>query len=244
MRIHAYMRARGKIILVYAHKYGVRLCVWHTDALTGVRSCVRSCVRCALARIIYPYIIFFKKMVAMMKLNRAEFAKSRGVHPSTVTRWIQDGRISLDINGKIDSAAAEIDLSKTASHEPHHEARRAQLADERHQKSIKTDRESSARDDVASRHRAARMRREEAQADMAEMERQKMSGTLVERAEVDFLLRDLGAVIQSQIQAMPYRLAPQLLSANGADAINAVLDSAAHDLLTEISNEIERRSAQ
>lgn len=62
-----------------------------------------------------------------MKVTQAEFARLCGVNKSTVTRWIQNGRIERDAHGLIDPEAAAEMRAATESPMPHHQARKDQL---------------------------------------------------------------------------------------------------------------------
>lgn len=63
----------------------------------------------------------------MTRVTQAEFARMAGVNRSTVTRWLQNHRITTDAQGLIDPVEAQRMREATASPLPHHEARRAQF---------------------------------------------------------------------------------------------------------------------
>lgn len=61
------------------------------------------------------------------RITRAEFARRAGVNKSTVTRWIESGRITIGPDGLIDEAEAHSQRAASESPAPHHQARKAQL---------------------------------------------------------------------------------------------------------------------
>ena len=67
----------------------------------------------------------------MKFVTQSEFARITGVNKSTVTRWIQNGRIELTASGLIDVEAAQRMREDTASPLPHHAARKAQIEEMR-----------------------------------------------------------------------------------------------------------------
>lgn len=61
------------------------------------------------------------------RITRAEFARRAGVNKSTVTRWIENGRITIGPDGLLDEAEAHSQRAASESPAPHHQARKAQL---------------------------------------------------------------------------------------------------------------------
>ncbi|MFE8034374.1 helix-turn-helix domain-containing protein [Thiohalocapsa marina] len=61
------------------------------------------------------------------RITRAEFARRAGVNKSTVTRWIENGRITIGADGLLDEAEAHSQRAASESPAPHHQARKAQL---------------------------------------------------------------------------------------------------------------------
>ena len=62
----------------------------------------------------------------MKRVTQAEFARLAGVNRSTVTRWLQNGRIQADPSRLIDPDAALKMRAATESPLPHHQARKEQ----------------------------------------------------------------------------------------------------------------------
>lgn len=179
----------------------------------------------------------------MTHMTRAEFARHKGVNRSTVTRWIERGRIATDAQGLIDTKAAESALDATESPEPHHQARIAQIADEKTQQAAGGITETEDREQVGMRLKVAMAKEREAKAEIASMDRDKQAGLLVDRADVDFVMRDIGNTLRSALEGMPDRLAPSLAAHNGdVAAIRQGLEDAGRDLLNEISAMISRKA--
>jgi hypothetical protein len=61
------------------------------------------------------------------RITRAEFARRAGVNRSTITRWIESGRLTLGVDGLLDEAEAHRQRAASESQQPHHQARKAQL---------------------------------------------------------------------------------------------------------------------
>ena len=203
----------------------------------------------------------------MSLVTQAEFARISGVNRSTVSRWIQNGRIQADATGRIDAQAANAMREDTASLQPHHQARKAgiELAKQaagaaQHASStlslppIIQNAPAGAGEaddllagdlsaaDVNGRYKLAMAREREAKAELAAMEVDKLAGTLVERAEVDYVLADLGNTLRSTFESLPDRLAGQLAALRGdTNAMHQALEEALRDVLASIAEQMKRR---
>ncbi len=183
------------------------------------------------------------------RLTQAEFARLCRVNRSTVNRWLKNGRIEADAHGLIDPDAAARLRDLTESPLPHHQARKAQFDEAREGVSQggaagEADEPDHTDDpaNVTHRLKLATAREREARAAIAAMERDKMAGALVERAEVDFVLADFGNTLRGLVEGLPDRLAPTLAAHRGeVGGIHKDLEDAAHDLLTEISDHMKRK---
>ena len=159
--------------------------------------------------------------------TQVEFAKLLGVHKSHITRLKQSGRLVLLEDGKVDVEASKTQIAET----------------------------EGGRDDVAARHAAekgqqapavnekrvgAQTRKEMAQADLAEMERDKMRGLLIERAEVDRALVDLVAFARQGVENLPHRVASQLVGKD-FDQIMALLKQEVVGMMSDMHREASKR---
>ena len=180
-------------------------------------------------------------------VSQAAYARRIGVDPSTVTRWIQNGRISRLPNGLIDPEQADREREATESPLPHHQARKTQFEEAKAEKAqAPADREpepSSEALGLALKRETWKLQK--AKAEQANLELDKAAGLLVERSEVEFLLRDLAAMLQSQLDGMAAKLAPSLSAHRGdVTAIQSEIESFARDLLTELAAHLERQAQQ
>lgn len=194
-------------------------------------------------------------------LTQAEFARLRGVNKSTVTRWIQNGRMTTMPTGLIDPEQASRELDATESPEPHHQARKAQLDEARDARSadngdptmqppgnhVATPQNApqGAMPPIEQLGAALKMetyKLQKAKAEAANMEIDKMAGTLVERAEVDYLLADLGSYVRTTIEGVPDRYTGQISACRGDSiALHNLLSQIFGEILIEIADTITRK---
>jgi len=183
-------------------------------------------------------------------ISQAAYARLIGVDPSTVTRWIQNERISRLPNGLIDPERADRERAATESPMPHHQARKAQFDEEKERKAQAETAPPVSEPEPSAEGLGLALKREtwklqKAKAETANLELDKAAGLLVERSEVEFLLRDLAAMLQSQLDGMAAKLAPSLSAHRGdVNAIQAEIESFARDLLSELAAHLERQAAQ
>ena len=201
----------------------------------------------------------------MTAMTQAEFARYCGVNRSTVTRWIQNGRIQALPSGLIDAEAAAQMREATASPLPMHLARKAQFDDARAASNSATPPATGATqapdapqagflDDGGggALTQAAKLgialkletyKLQKAKAETANMELDKLIGTLVDRAEVDFVLADFGNTLRALLESLPDRLAGQLAALRGdTNAIHKALEDALHDTLQDMAENMKRKT--
>lgn len=206
-----------------------------------------------------------------MKVTQAEFARICGVNRSTVSRWVAEGRIEADASGLIDPEAAKAMREATESPAPHHQARKAQFDEARKGQKTATG-TFSAPDGTQGASEAAKApetalnpqetattptgleklgtalkletyKLQKAKAERENMELDKLAGALVERAEVDFVLADLGNTMRSMLEGLPDRLASRIAAlAGNVSFIHKMLEEAMHDTLSEMAANIKRKS--
>lgn len=129
--------------------------------------------------------------------TQTQFATRLGVDKSHITRLKQAGRLVMT-DGKVDVEASLQCIKET----------------------------EGGRDDVAARHAEARggetkkpdesrvsaqTRKEMAQADIAEMERDKLRGKLIDREQVEMALDDVVAFARQGLENLPHRVAARLV---------------------------------
>jgi len=184
----------------------------------------------------------------MKPMTQSEFAAHMGVNKSTVSRWISNGRITPLESGLIDPETATGSLSATESPEPHHQARIEQIAAEKAahaaqgQKSTDT-MPGAEKLGLALKHETYKLRK--ADAEIREMERAKIAGTLGETARFEFVIADIGLTLRNMLESLPDRLAPALSAHRGdVSVIHSTLSDTTHDLLNEISDHMRRKSQE
>lgn len=183
------------------------------------------------------------------RLSPTEFAKQEGVNRRTVYRWIETGRITPGPDGKIDAQQGKNERQATESPEPRHQARKAQfdaanaaLGDSGRQDTPSALSGMGINEKIGVALRQAQLKRLTAQAEQANLDLDKAAGALVERADIDFVLTDLGAVISGLLHGLADRYAPELTACK-SDPIQihkALEDIGAH-VLTEINAHLQRK---
>lgn len=164
-------------------------------------------------------------------VTQVEFAAIIGCHKSHVTRLKQHGRLVLDEEtGLVDVVASKLRITET----------------------------EGGRDDVAARHAAekglqakkpdesrvsAQTRKEMAQADVAEMERDVMRGKLIERELVEAALNDVVVVARQAFENFPHRVASKLVGKDFEEVI-AILKHEVQAQIGDTHGEARRQLAE
>jgi phage terminase Nu1 subunit (DNA packaging protein) len=78
-----------------------------------------------------------------------------------------------------------------------------------------------------------------AKAEMSEMERDKMRGSLVDAEQVRLFAADLGATFRAALEILPDRVASELVVLNDVESVRSVLVEAFEQLLLDLSLKIE-----
>lgn len=199
---------------------------------------------------------------ASPSLSRAEFARLMGVSRSTVTRWIEDGRLTL-VDGRIDAEAGRREVEATASPMPHHQARKAQFDEAREAGRAQAappgagkaeaappapapdgaQQEPTGNEGLGSALKLETYRLQKLKRELAAMEADKMAGALVERTVVDAVLLDFSSALRGLLEGLPDRMAGTLAGHRGdVAAIHHDLDEAAHALMQELSDHMKRKT--
>lgn len=190
----------------------------------------------------------------MNRVTRSQFARLCGVNRSTVTRWLQNGRIAADPAGMIDPEAAQRMRLATESPMPQHQARKARFDEAREaaatpepasaaQEPAGDESEFTGMEDLGHQLKRATVDLQRRKAEMQAIEIDKATGTLVEMADVHYVLGDLGATVRSLLEGMPDRLAGELAAHQGnTNAVHKALEDAAREMLVAISEQMSRRA--
>jgi phage terminase Nu1 subunit (DNA packaging protein) len=181
-------------------------------------------------------------------MTPAEIAKYFGVDRSTVTRWLQRGRIKANDDGLIDVDLATKTLTNT---QPLKSNLLARVATHEMNKTLKKRGKTANSNDglsmldpetVAMRYKAAMAREREAKAELAAMEVDRQAGLLLDRQDVDFVLADLGNTLRVKLENVEDTLTERVLPlGNDAAAVRHVVRETLREVLEDISELMNRR---
>lgn len=175
--------------------------------------------------------------MAVQLITKTAYARLRGCDEKAVRKAVNEGRISL-IDGKIDPAVADIQWARNTR------ARASQSSPGTSGGSGGSDGQldmdptgdtppGSGPVDTSAQNRSApndpgymqfRSRREEADAQIAEMNAAKMRGTMLMRQDVDRALFEIGREIRDRLTACARRIASEVASIQTAEGCELVVD--------------------
>lgn len=188
----------------------------------------------------------------MSLVTRSEFARLCNVNRATVTRWVQSGRIQSAPDGRIDAEAAVRMREATESPLPQHQARKAQLDEAKQAQTWgESGDDDSSADDLAgmpaleklgAAYKLETYRLQKAKAETANVELERLKGSLIAREVVEYVLMDVGATLVSMTESRADYLAGDILTL-GQDfaAIHKRLSDDLRDLCVAISDHMQRR---
>jgi len=179
----------------------------------------------------------------MTTLTQSAYAKRRGVSKQRISVLKGEGRIVMDDRGRVCVEETDALLDATESGLPQHQARKAA---DRQQK--------AATDDVTSltesskRLKQFQARKAEADAAIAEMERDRMAGTLVPVDEVERTLADVFSLLRLTMESLPDKFAAQLGAETDEARIHALMSeeitAALHHAADRLEHEAKKRGAK
>lgn len=190
-------------------------------------------------------------------LKQIEFAALLGVSRSYITKLKADGRLIM-VGDRVDVEASRVRISETA--DPHRDDVASRWAEHRDRAATAAASASdlplddddalpedapatSALRSASSSYVDARARKEQAQADIAEMERDKARGLLIERQAVEAAVEDVMTTVRQALEQQPHRLAP-LLVGQDLDAIRITLKQETTRILSEMVHTFAKRLRQ
>lgn len=179
--------------------------------------------------------------------RRMESHMGRAVNRSTVKRWADAGRIVM-AGDKVDVEASLAQLGGTQGGRQDVSDRHTQEAGEKATAGrTAPDVPQPAADlsmEKARRVRAvAEARIKHAEAEIREMERDRLGGKLIDKEVVDFVLNDFGATLRSTMENFAGRIAPVVYPLTTLEETHAALDEAAEAVLEAMSDAMHRRAA-
>lgn len=189
-------------------------------------------------------------------LKQIEFAALLGVSRSYITKLKADGRLIM-VGDRVDVEASRVRIADTA--DPHRDDVASRWAEHRDRAAaaasaieLPLDDDDALPEDApatsalrsaSSSYVDARARKEQAQADIAEMERDKARGLLIERQAVEAAVEDVMTTVRQALEQQPHRLAP-LLVGQDLGAIRITLKQETARTLSEMVHTFAKRLRQ
>lgn len=166
----------------------------------------------------------------MTLMSQAEFARHIGATRSYITQLKSAGRLVIEGNKVNVEASVQLiadtkDLAKDGVAKRHESDRKAQGAE----------RAPSASGSSGSRFQLAKARREEANAEFAEIELAKLRGTLLLVEEAKSAVYNGDVIIRNRLESLPDTLAPQLAAESDEQKIRSILMDQVEYLLSDLS---------
>ena len=180
----------------------------------------------------------------MTTLTQAQFARHLGVDRAHVTRLKHAGRLVMTDDGHVRVEESEARIAATADPAKDHVAERhaagraAAVDGQKATKNASDDDEDDEPPVEGPSFHKARARREEANANLAEIELAERAGALMETAAVRAVLADVGATCRAALETLPAILAPQLATLNDDHAIRQLLEEHINAALNELCDRL------
>jgi hypothetical protein len=164
-----------------------------------------------------------KKRPADERGTLEAYARRRGCAPYAVTAAIQSGRIAeaVGADGLIEFAAAD------------------RLWAERTNPALSRGKKAAAGADAPEAYAAARARRESAAADREEIERDRLLGSVILRAEAERIFARFGGEVKAAVRNMMASLAPRLAGKSETE-MDAVLRREAEECLSRLADDMSK----
>jgi len=167
----------------------------------------------------------------MTLMSQTDFAAHLGVNRSHITQLKNAGRLVMQ-DGKVDVEASIKRINDTKDPAKESVAKRHQQ--ERSQKAQSTEKAPSV-PGTGSRFQSAKARREEANADLTEIELQTRRGQLLIADEAKLAVADGDTTIRNRLESLPDMLAPQLAAESDEQKIRSMLTDHIESLLSDLS---------
>ena len=155
-------------------------------------------------------------------VSMSEYARMRGCSEGAVRRAVRDRRITLT-DGKVDPVAADVQWARNtrvrAGSQPTNDAN-LQLPG-----ATASSQTPAPTADSTGDYWASRARREQAEAELAELKLQETLGALVRRDDVRAALSRRVATFRDGLMQIPSRLASQLAAETSEAAVHALLET-------------------
>jgi hypothetical protein len=181
-------------------------------------------------------------------LSMADFARLKGVHKGTVTRWRQQGRIVMH-GRKVNVPASEQQLQETGGARPDvadRHARKRKVASPPQTPpevpALPEGDEGAGEGDGRGpgSYQAARAMNEHYKALRAQAEYEQMIGNLVAREDVDTAMRNVGAAVRAALDVMPDQTAPLVGPITDLHEVHGLLADACRNVLHGLGETLAR----
>lgn len=176
--------------------------------------------------------------------SRADFARRMGWNRSSVTRAVRDGRVVVNTEGQVEVEVSLERIEALASPAPHHRAHAQALEDAR-KAPVAPMAEEKPVENIAAlnlRLKRAEADKREREAESARLDLEAKAGNLIDRADVDFALDELGAILRGLMDNLAPRLAPIVQPLQSLEEIHAAIDEAGRDVLNTVHDHLGRSS--
>ncbi len=167
----------------------------------------------------------------------------KGLNKSTITRWVDAGRLVIDASGNVLVAESEARLSETADPAKHGVVKRHERERGEKPAAPKSDEldlgESSGRgntDSAYGRRVTESARREAAEATLSELKLAREQGKVVDREGVDRALADHAVMVRQALEKLPYDLAQVLAAESDPTKVREILQREVGDVCRKIAN--------
>lgn len=184
--------------------------------------------------------------------TRADFARRLGVNRSTITRWVDTGRVVL-AGAMIDVEASQQLLADTGGARPdvaeRHAAERAAkgaivgAGDTAPPAAPPASEAASRADGVGNSYQAARAVKEKYAALHSKLEYEQALGNLIPKADVDAALRSFAASVRARLDVLPDQLAPLVSPVTDLDEIHALLAEHCRSILSAVADDMGRAAS-
>lgn len=188
-----------------------------------------------------------KSDTPLIGISKRAYAEHAGVHVQTIYRWLENQRISCEPDGSIDPVKADRQRADTESPLPHHQARKAQFEAQKSAAAAGAIPGSGKDDeigaDIGRKLKLETYRLQRAKAELANVELDTKAGLLVERSDVDFVIKDFSVQLSGRLNNIPAKLSPVIAGLGGdVAAIHDELSTAVRDILEDLSAHFRREA--
>lgn len=181
--------------------------------------------------------------------TRADFARRLGVNRSTITRWVETGRVVLS-GALIDVEASQQRLAETGGARPdvaeRHAAERAAkgatvgAGDTPPPAAPPASDAASRADGVGNSYQAARAVKEKYAALHAKLEYEQALGNLIPKGDVDLALRSFAASVRAKLDVLPDQISPLVAPVSDLDEVHALLAEHCRGILSAVADDMGR----